>query len=226
MSIEIVSINIGKPKTINDNGKELRSGIFKTQTNEPIFLGKLNFAGDGQADLVHHGGEEKAVCVYPYEHYSHWEKDMNRELTFGAFGENLTVKGMLESDVHIGDIYRLGEAMVQISQPRQPCFKLAKRYDVFDLPLRFQNTGYTGFYFRVLREGWVKPDSKVELVEKHPKQISIQFANYMMHHDLKNSEGIKGILAVDALSSSWRKSFTKRLEGTEVDTKERLDGIN
>ncbi|WP_256241137.1 MOSC domain-containing protein [Bacillus sp. V3B] len=213
--MEIVSINIGKPKTIKDQGKELQSGIYKTQTNEPIFLGKLNFDGDGQADLVHHGGEDKAVCVYPYEHYPHWEKDMNRELVFGAFGENLTLKGMLESDVHVGDIYRLGAAMVQISQPRQPCFKLAKRYDISDLPLRFQNTGYTGFYFRVLKEGWVQPDSRVEIIEKHPKQISIQWANHIMHHNRKNMEEIKKILAVDALSDSWRKTFTQRSEGLE-----------
>lgn len=226
MSIEIVSINIGKPITVQDKGKELKTGIFKFQVNSPIFLGKLNFDGDGQADLIHHGGEEKAVCVYPYEHYPHWEKDLDRELTFGAFGENLTTKGILESDACIGDIFKLGEAVVQISQPRQPCFKLAKRYNVADLPIRFQNTGYTGFYFRVLKEGWVETHSTIDIIQRHPRKITVEFANHTMHQDKKNFEAIEEILEIDALSSNWRKTLAKRLDGIEVDTRARLRGVD
>ncbi|MEC2075558.1 MOSC domain-containing protein [Metabacillus fastidiosus] len=221
---EVISINIGKPVKVEYKGKELETGIYKSQVKEPIYLSKLNFIGDGQADLVHHGGIDKAVCVYPYEHYTYWEKNLKRKLVFGAFGENITVKGMTEADVSIGDIFKIGEAVVQITQPRQPCFKLAKRYDLADLPLKFQNTGYTGYYFKVLEEGLVQPDSMLDLIERDSRNVTIQFANEIMHHDKKNLEAIEKILTVDALSGSWRNTFTKRLHGKKENTKERLEG--
>lgn len=222
--MEIVSINIGKPIRVDFKGKEIETGIYKFQTKGPIYLGKLNFDGDGQADLVHHGGPDKAVCVYSFEHYPYWEKELDRKLMIGAFGENLTVKGMLETQINIGDIFQIGEAIVQVSQPRQPCFKLAKRYDLHDLPLRFQNTGYTGFYLRVLNEGWVSAESSIELLEKNPSTVTIAFANFIMHHDQKNMKAIEEILNQKELSSNWRKTFLKRLEGNIEDTKARLEG--
>ncbi|WP_028401659.1 MOSC domain-containing protein [Ectobacillus panaciterrae] len=221
---EIISVNIGKPISIKKMSKEIKTGIFKFQINAPVYLGKLNFNGDGQADLVHHGGVEKAVCVYSYEHYPYWERELSCEIVYGAFGENLTVKGMLEKDVCIGDIYKLGEAVVQVSQPRQPCYKLAKRYNMADLPVRFQNTGYTGFYFRVLKEGWVPEHPSIELIQRHLKGVTIEFANKIMHHAKENIEGIHQILEVDELSSNWRQTFTNRLKGKEVDPRTRLDG--
>ncbi len=224
MAQQIISINIGKPRVMLHNNKEIQTGICKTQVREQVYLGKHNFRGDGQADLIHHGGEDKAVCVYPFEHYSHWEKVLDRKLEFGAFGENLTINGMPESEVCIGDIYQLGEAVVQVSQPRQPCFKLAAKYDTKDLPVLFQNTGFTGYYFRVLQEGMVLPSAIVTLIEKHPRQISIEFANQVMHHEKDNMEGIKELLEVEALSHSWRETLTKRLAGIENDPKARLKG--
>ncbi|WP_051317109.1 MOSC domain-containing protein [Ectobacillus panaciterrae] len=115
---------------------------------------------------------------------------------------------------------------MQISQPRQPCFKLAKRYNVADLPIRFQNTGYTGFYFRVLKEGWVETHSTIDIIQRHPRKITVEFANHTMHQDKKNFEAIEEILEIDALSSNWRKTLTKRLDGIEVDTKARLRGVD
>ncbi|WP_102347253.1 MOSC domain-containing protein [Bacillus sp. Marseille-P3661] len=208
---EIISINIGRPIVIEYNGKELKTGLYKKQISEPIYLGKINFAGDAQADLIHHGGEDKAVCVYPYEHYIYWEKVLNRKLDNGAFGENLTVKGMVESSVCIGDIYQISGAKVQVSQPRQPCFKLANRYGDPQLIEKVQTTGYTGYYFKVLEEGWVNPNDTIELLEKHHLNITIQFANNIMHHDKENRDAIQEILAVDSLSASWRETLTKRL---------------
>lgn len=219
--MEIVSLNVGKPKVMNSNGKEVISGIYKNPVDCPLYLSKLNFEGDQQADLVHHGGVDKAICVYPYEHYSYWEKDLNITLNYGAFGENLTVKGMTEDEVYIGDIFQLGSAVVQVSQPRQPCFKLAKRYNIKDLPLKFQNTGFTGF---VLKEGEVEKNSPLNLLEADPTKISIQFANQIMHHDKKNIDAIKEILNVESLSTSWRNTFEKRLNGVETDPTKRLEG--
>lgn len=220
----IVSINVGKPSTLYTDGQEIQTGIVKRPVHAPVHLKTLNFEGDGQADLVHHGGADKAVCVYPHDHYVYWENDLKLTLSPGAFGENLTVKGLTEDKVHIGDIFQLGEAVVQVSQPRQPCFKLAKRYGIKELPLKFQTTGFTGYYFRVLQEGIVRERDALSLLEEHPMKRSVQYANTIMHHDKKNREGIEMLLNVDALSANWRATFEKRLQGIEPDASKRLEG--
>ncbi|MFC4769085.1 MOSC domain-containing protein [Effusibacillus consociatus] len=212
-SLKVVSINIGKPVTINYKDQEVVTGIFKSPINGEIYLSSFNLEGDAQADLVNHGGKDKAVCLYPHEHYPYWEKELGRSLAFGAFGENLTVTGMLEQDVCIGDIFQFGEAVVQISQPRQPCHKLAKKFDVVDLPVRVQNTGLTGFYFRVLKEGCISEDRTLKLMERHPQAVTVAFANQIMHHDKHNADGIRRILDVEELSESWRVTLTKRILG-------------
>ncbi|HEQ3528744.1 MOSC domain-containing protein [Bacillus thuringiensis serovar kyushuensis] len=222
---QLLSLNIGLPKEVIYGGKVIHTGINKKQVKEPVYLSFVKFNGDGQADLVHHGGVDKAVCVYTGDHYPYWEKELNQDLVYGAFGENITVSGMREEDVCIGDMFELGEAIVQVTQPRQPCFKLAKKYNIPKLPLYFQETGYTGFYFRVLKEGWVSSVDTLKSLQSDPKGVSIAFANRIMHKEKQNIEGVKRILEVNALSSSWRKSFEKRISGEEINTKERLEGI-
>ncbi|MFB4345212.1 MOSC domain-containing protein [Bacillus sp. BR_7] len=222
---QLLSINIGLPKEVTYGGKVIHTGINKKQLKEPVYLSFVKFNGDGQADLVHHGGVDKAVCVYTSDHYPYWEKELNQDLVYGAFGENITVSGMREEDVCIGDTFKLGQAIVQVTQPRQPCFKLAKKYNIPKLPLYFQETGYTGFYFRVLKEGWVSSVDTLKRLQSDPKGVSVAFANRIMHKEKQNIEGVKRILEVNALSSSWRKSFEKRISGEEINTKERLEGI-
>ncbi|MGK8828521.1 MOSC domain-containing protein [Bacillus paranthracis] len=222
---QLLSINIGLPKEVTYGGKVIHTGINKKQVKEPVYLSFVKFNGDGQADLVHHGGVDKAVCVYTGDHYPYWEKELNQDLVYGAFGENITVSDMREEDVCIGDTFQIGEAIVQVTQPRQPCFKLAKKYNIPKLPLYFQETGYTGFYFRVLKEGWVSSVDTLKRLQSDPKGVSVAFANRIMHKEKQNIEGIKRILEVNALSSSWRKSFEKRISGEEINTKERLEGI-
>ncbi|MFB6366937.1 MOSC domain-containing protein [Paenibacillus elgii] len=223
-SIEILSLNVGMPKQVQFQQKDVSTGIFKTATDEALYLSYLNFEGDGQGDLVHHGGREKAVCVYPCEHYPFWEDELKRPLEYGALGENLTIKGLLETDVCIGDVFELGKAIVQVSQPRQPCYKLTIRHGVPDMLLKVQQTGYTGFYFRVLAEGVVSKDDGLSLLHRHPKEITVSFANGIMHREKDNIEGIKQILEVQELSLNWRNTFLKRLAGTETDSRERLTG--
>ncbi|MGG1326751.1 MOSC domain-containing protein [Bacillus tropicus] len=222
---QLLSLNIGLPKGVTYGGKVIHTGINKKQVKEPVYLSFVKFNGDGQADLVHHGGVDKAVCVYTGDHYPYWEKELNQDLVYGAFGENITVSGMREEDVCIGDMFELGQAIVQVTQPRQPCFKLAKKYNIPKLPLYFQETGYTGFYFRVLKEGWVSSVDTLKRLQSDPKGVSVAFANRIMHKEKQNVEGVKRILEVNALSSSWRKSFEKRISGEEINTKERLEGI-
>ncbi|MGG4032974.1 MOSC domain-containing protein [Paenibacillus cisolokensis] len=213
MTIEIVSVNIGKPQQVQYRGRELSTGIWKTPVEGPLHLSYSNLEGDGQADLVHHGGRDKALCVYAYEHYPFWERELKRPLAYGAFGENLTVRGLPETEVCIGDIFRFGEAVVQVSQPRQPCFKLAVKYGVPELPVKVQETGFTGYYFRVLQEGEVSPKDGLIRVFRHPKAVTVSFANRIMHHDKQNAEGIQRILDVEELSGSWQETLRKRLAG-------------
>lgn len=222
---QLLSLNIGLPKEVTYGGKVIHTGINKKQVKEPVYLSFVKFNGDGQADLVHHGGVDKAVCVYTGDHYPYWEKELNQDLVYGAFGENITVSGMHEEDVCIGDTFELGQAIVQVTQPRQPCFKLAKKYNIPKLPLYFQETGYTGFYFRVLKEGWVSSVDTLKKLQSDPKGVSVAFANRIMHKEKQNIEGVKRILEVNALSNSWRKSFEKRISGEDINTKERLEGI-
>jgi MOSC domain-containing protein YiiM len=209
--MKVISVNVGKPKTVMVDGKPLTTGIFKEPVSEPLFVTKLNFDGDGQADLVHHGGYDKAICAYPSEHFTQWAKRYERPFSPGSFGENLTLEGLTEKEVHIGDIFSVGTAVIQVSQPRQPCFKLAKRHGMPDLPLVMQQTGRTGFYFRVLQEGVIQQGDPLILVERRPSRLSIDYVNRIYYVEKNNVEAMQKILAEPALSESWRGVFTKRL---------------
>ncbi|KKB74094.1 MULTISPECIES: MOSC domain-containing protein [Bacillus] len=208
---EISSIYVGSPEVCEFEGKKVETAIFKRPAGSPVFLSRTNFDGDKQADLVHHGGADKAVCVYPADHYPYWENALGEKLPQAAFGENLSVKGLTEQDVCIGDIFKLGEALVQVSQPRQPCFKLAKKLNVKDMVLKVRDTGYSGFYFRVLEEGIVVPDSRLRFVSRDAHEITVAYANRLMYHDRNNQPAIRKILEVEALSESWRAAFIKQL---------------
>jgi MOSC domain-containing protein YiiM len=119
---KVISINVGQVQNFSYGNKKVKSGIYKHPVNNPVFVNTLNIEGDQQADLIHHGGKDKAVCVYCFEHYPFWEKLWNRTLTPGTFGENLTMAGTTEETVCIGDIFQIGEALLQVSVPRQPCY--------------------------------------------------------------------------------------------------------
>lgn len=224
--VDIVSINTGKPRQVPFQNKEVSTGIFKipVPAHQSLFLSRLNFEGDGQADLVHHGGREKAVCVYPCEHYPYWENHLQKPLDYGAFGENLTIRGLLETDVCIGDVFQLGEARVQVSQPRQPCYKLSVRHQAPDMPLIVQETGYTGFYFRVLQEGRVRAADGLTRISRHPQAITVDRANRAMHREKDRIDEIRAILDVAELSEHWRSTFIKRLGGHETDARSRIAG--
>ncbi len=203
----VESLNIGFPKKEIFHGREVTTGICKRPVSEALSLKKSGFEGDGVADLKHHGGSDKAVCVYSMDHYSYWKNILGTELSPAAFGENLTVSSLSEDDVCIGDIFRLGTALVQISQPRQPCKTLAARYGRSDMVKLVVDCGYTGFYFRVLEEGTVKKGDSIVLVEEDFNKITISFANHIFHQDKKNCEGVEKVLAVKTLSESWQRSF-------------------
>ncbi|MUG73445.1 MOSC domain-containing protein [Paenibacillus validus] len=209
--IEIVSVNVGRPAPLAYQNKIVPSGIGKTPVSVPLQLSLLNLDGDEQADLVHHGGRDKAVCVYCVEHYPYWESLTGTTLSFGAFGENVTVDGLTELEAYIGDTFQWGDAIVQISQPRQPCFKLAAKHGWPELPKQVEKTGYTGYYFRVLEEGRVSADSSLQLLERDPQAVTIDYANRIMYRDQTNAAAMERLLQLPALSASWQATFRKRL---------------
>jgi MOSC domain-containing protein YiiM len=217
----LLSLNIGKVQISTYKGKEARSAIGKSKVDYAVSLSDLGFAGDEQADLVNHGGADKAICVYSYDHYARWETVLHRTLSYGAFGENFTVERMQEQLVHIGDIYQVGSAVVQISQPRQPCWKLAMKWGLDELPLLVTTSGATGFYFRVLETGEVRGGDAIKLLQAHSSRITVAEANRVMHKDKEDVEGIRRLLAVPELSASWVNSLNKRLERLEQANKEK-----
>lgn len=208
----IKSINIGKPKQELFHGKAFLTGMCKQPVSGEIVLSRHGFEGDGVGDRRHHGGEDKAVCVYSLDHYPYWHSALEMDMPVAAFGENLSVEGLQEADVRIGDIYRIGTAVVQVSQPRQPCATLAARYGRDDLVKLVQDSGRTGFYFRVLTEGRAQAGDAVVLVEQDGRGVTVAFANRIFHHDRRNRAGLEKVLAVPALSDSWKRSFRGLLE--------------
>lgn len=207
MTMGIVSLNVGKPVTVDYQGKDLTTGIYKQPVEGPLFLSSLNFEGDGQADLINHGGLDKAVCAYPSEHYPYWERSLGKPMTYAAFGENLTLRGLLEDEVCIGDVYRIGGAVLQVSQPRYPCFKLSQKHGVKDMPARVLNTGYSGFYFRVLEEGRVSADSPVTRLDSQASGITVLEVLRMMKDGRKDEQGLERMLEIDELASSLKSQF-------------------
>ena len=209
----IESLNVGLPKKERFYGRELLTGICKIPVSGPLLLNKLGFDGDGVGDMKHHGGPDKAVCVYSTDHYPYWQEIMGMKLPVAAFGENLSVANLREDDICIGDIFELGTALVQVSQPRQPCRTLAARYARDDMIRLVVDSGYTGFYLRVLIGGQVEKGNTLILKERDPRRITIAFANHTYHHDNKNCEAIKRVLEVPALSESWKRPFHELAKG-------------
>lgn len=214
----VASLQVGKPKPLAYRGKHVESGFVKESVSGSVWLSGTNLAGDEQADKRVHGGPEKAVCVYPLEHYPYWEERLERELPRASFGENFSTEGLTESNVCIGDVFRVGDrdrgAVLQVSQPRQPCFKLGARHGMPELVLCVQEVGLTGFYFRVLEEGEVQAGDEIILVERLRPEASVAEANRVMHHDKHDREGLERLAAVEELAESWKGKFEKRLSGS------------
>ena len=213
LMIKLISINIALPEmvTFGNRTKKHRTGIYKKPVKEKIFLDENGFQGDGVGDSRLHGGEDLAVCCYFTDHFSFWENELDRKLGPGAFGENLSLAGINENHIYVGDIFSLGNAKIEVSQPRQPCHKLNKVFEYQGMACKVQTTGYTGCYFRVIKKGWVSPDSKIKKIEESKDKISIETINILMFKDKKNLNLLKKVSEQEALSLEWREKFKKRL---------------
>ena len=208
---KIESVRIGTPKPLAYRSKFVQSAIFKEEVLYPIQVFLTNLAGDAQADTLHHGGPDKAVCAYAAENYAFFTDKIGQVFPHGSFGENLTISGLRENAIMIGDIFSIGECTLQVSQPREPCYKIAARHNIAQLPVWIKQTGYTGYYFRVLKEGILQAGDSALLKERGAGCITVAEANAIMYSNDVTSEQISQLLNEKALSASWRKQLTKKL---------------
>jgi len=210
--MRLLSVNVSHPREVAHGRKKVRTGIFKEPVAGRVVLRALNLDGDGQADLVNHGGVHRAAYAYPVENYDHWGRELGRDdLSFGQFGENFTVEGMTEDDIHIGDLFRVGEALVEVSQPRPPCFKLGIKMAMPGFPKLFLASGRVGFYLRVLEEGEVGAGDEIERVRRDPERLTVRETSHLLFFEGEDLEGARRALRVPALSPGWRESFEERL---------------
>jgi MOSC domain-containing protein YiiM len=172
--MQVISINIGLPREVEWRDQIVRTSIYKEPVTGRVRVDRLNIEGDRQSDLTVHGGVDKAVYVYPSEHYDFWRKELpDFDLAWGAFGENLTTSGLVEDDVHIGDRFAIGSAEFIVTQPRMPCFKLTIRFGRADMIKRFYRSGRSGFYVAVAKEGEIAAGDEISLLSRDADAITI-----------------------------------------------------
>ena len=211
--MEVVSINVGLPREVSWRERTVLTGIFKSPIEGPVKLHTLNLDGDGQADLSVHGGPNKAVYLYPAEHYEFWRRELSdMDLTWGHFGENFTTQGLLEENVRVGDTFRVGSALVKVTEPRMPCYKLGIRFGRADMVKRFLASRRTGFYFAVLEEGMVQAGDTFAYVERSTHGISVADITRLYAFDKDDWATMRRVVEVEALPESWRAYFQQRLK--------------
>lgn len=210
--MELISLNVGLPRDVIWKGREVTTGIYKEPVAGAVRLRKLNLDGDRQSDLSVHGGPEKAVYAYPSEHYAYWRSELGRpELTWGMFGENFTTDGLLEKDTNIGDTFRIGSALVMVTQPRMPCYKLGIKFERDDILKLFLKSLRSGLYFSVLEEGGVAAGDEIKLAARDPNNITVEDITKLYSTERDNDALKRRAIEVEALPLSWRNFFLKQL---------------
>ena len=210
--MKLISVNVGLPREIGVSGKTVRTSIWKNPVQGRVHVSTLNLDGDQQSDLTVHGGVDKAVYLYPSEHYSYWRAQLPEvELPWGAFGENFTSEGILEDQTKIGDRIQIGSAEFIVTQPRMPCFKLGIRFNRRDMVKRFLQSKRTGFYLAVLREGEVGQGDAIEFIERQESGVTITDIVSLYSSDFQNQELLRRATELPALPQSWKDYLQKRL---------------
>jgi MOSC domain-containing protein YiiM len=213
MNSKLSSLQTGLPKTIHDPKGDWISGIWKSPVDGPVHASFTGLSGDGQGDLSAHGGPDKAIYAYPEDHYDYWRAELGLpDLPYGGFGENFTLSQLSENAVCIGDVFRVGdEVVVQVSEPRGPCWKLARRLGIKDIVAQVIKSGYTGWYFRVLQEGQVSAGMQLTLLDHPYPEWTITRANQCMRTAGEPVDNLKRLVECPALAESWRKGLLHRL---------------
>jgi MOSC domain-containing protein YiiM len=210
--MRIQSLNVAMPEPIEYKGEAVMTGINKLPTEAAIMVRRLNIDGDAQADLSVHGGVDKAVYLFPSEHYSYFQAELQQdEYAPGQFGENLTTQGMLEANLHIGDRYRVGEVLFEVSQPRSPCYKFAIKMGSAKALAVMINSARTGIYVRVLEEGRIQAGDAIEVDYRDSSAPSVEEIHRLYYLDRKNIDGLNRAVHCERLSQVFRDEFELRL---------------
>jgi MOSC domain-containing protein YiiM len=213
----VLSINVGGPREVQWRKKTVTTSIFKAPVSGRIRVNRLNLVGDQQSDLTVHGGVNKAVYVYPSEHYEYWREQLpGFPLPWGAFGENFTSEGLLEDAIRIGDRLRIGTAEFAVTQPRMPCFKLGIRFDRADIVKRFLQSGRSGFYLSVSQEGEVTAGDTVTFIARDEHAVSVSDVVSLYVADGENQDLLRRASKLPSLPESWRDYFRQRLWEPDV----------
>lgn len=228
----VVQIRTGKAKEMGEAGakqpmdRPWKSAIYKQPITGERFLTELGLKQDEVGDPVAHGGTEKALFAYPSIHFPKWRKELGISISEGGFGENLVIEEMDETSVCLGDVYQLGDAKIEVSQPRRPCWKPARRHRIMDFALRIQNSGRTGWYYRVLEEGNIAAPAVLTLVKRPFPEWTIAAANEVMYIRKNDAAAARALADCLALAPNWKRSLYKRLEGRESNIRKRVYGPN
>ncbi len=211
--MKIISVNVGLPREIAWRGMTVQTGIFKQPVEGSVAVRHLNLAGDQQADLTVHGGPHKAVYGYPSEHYQYWREQLSDPaLSWAAFGENLTTEGLTEETLHIGDRLQIGSAVLTVSQPRMPCYKLTLKFDRDDMVKRFLASGRSGFYFSVIREGEVQAGSDIRILSRDRNQVTVADIGRLYFGKTTDADLLARATQLTALPQSWKEELKLRAE--------------
>jgi ferredoxin-NADP reductase/MOSC domain-containing protein YiiM len=210
----LVSVNVGMPRDVEWQGRTVHTGIWKQAVDGPCRVRRLNLDGDGQGDLAGHGGEQRAVYVYQLDSYRHWREELRRDdFVFGQFGENFTVDGLADDEVCIGDRYRIGSALFEVTQPRVTCYRVGMRMDEPRMPALLVAHGRPGFYLRVLEEGSVQAGDEVVKVATGPERMTVESVSALLYLDGRHDpELLRRALRIPALSPGWQGSFRALLD--------------
>lgn len=210
--MRLLSVNVSQPIAVAIGEKRYHSGIYKSAVAGRLWLNRTQLAGDGQADMENHGGPNRAVYCYPHEHYAYWASELGRDdFEYGQFGENLSTQGLLESAVCVGDAFRVGAAVIQVTQPRVPCYKLANKLGIPNFAKTFLQANRPGFYARVLEEGSLGADDDILPVAKDPVGMTVAEVNAALYLGPSDRATVERALQIEALSPGWRRSFEKLL---------------
>jgi MOSC domain-containing protein YiiM len=210
--VELISVNVGCPRDVDWHGRAVRTSIWKGPVAGRVRVTTINLDGDQQSDLAVHGGPDKAVYVYPSEHYEYWRLELPAvALPWGVFGENLTTEGLLEADVRIGDRLRIGSAEFFVTQPRLPCFKLGIRFGDDHMVKRFKQSGRSGFYVAVSREGSIGRGDRIELTDRDESAMTVDQVAALYVGESDDRDLLKRAVALPALSEVWKDHFRERL---------------
>jgi MOSC domain-containing protein YiiM len=214
--MKVVSLNVGMPRTVHYMDRDIATGIFKSPVPGPLLLRRLNLDGDHQADLENHGGRNKAVYAYPSEHYELWRRELpDMDLPWSMFGENLTTEGLTEEDACIGDHFRIGDAVVKVTQPRIPCYKLGIRFGRPDIVKRFLASRRSGIYFAVVEEGLVNAGDAIERIGETEHRISIADVNRAYVNARDNLQLARRIVSLEILPRGLHDEFVDELAALE-----------